>query len=107
MNLPGQRNSLEQLCIKPRIRTLWDKMEDKLQIEFIGKLIEKPTKRKILSNLALVFDPLGIVSPVFLKGKIIFRMICELGLSWDQELPKDIERWGNWEQNLPDKVEIP
>ena len=63
---------------------LWDKKEDKLQIEFKGKFIERPTKRKILSKLASMFHPLEIVSPVLLKSKIIFRMICELGLSWDQ-----------------------
>ena len=34
------------------------------------------TKRGILTNLAKVYDPLGIVSPVMLDGKVLYRESC-------------------------------
>jgi len=35
-----------------------------------------PTKRKVLSILAAIFDPLGIISPVSVPGKVLFQEIC-------------------------------
>ena len=34
------------------------------------------TKRKLLSNLASIYDPLGLVATVTLKGKTIYRETC-------------------------------
>ena len=35
-----------------------------------------PTKRKVLSILAAIFDPLGIISPVSVPGKVLLQEIC-------------------------------
>ena len=50
----------------------------------------KVTKRDILRKLALTYDPLGLVSPVHLMGKIIYQMICEKKLAWNNTIPSDI-----------------
>ena len=68
----------------------------------------KATKRDILRELALIYDPLGFVSPVDLMGKIIYRLICEKKLAWDNTITNDIMKvWGKWESSLIQKVEIP
>ena len=87
---------------------LWEKDKDKLLVNLKKSNQEACTKRVILKTLASNFDPLGIVSPVLLTGKLIFRKVCESGASWDQELPKSIEKqWRDWENALQDTVEIP
>ena len=50
----------------------------------------KATKHGILRKLASIYDPLGFVSPVHLMGKIIYQMICEKRLAWDNTIPSDI-----------------
>ena len=35
------------------------------------------TKRGILSHLASIYDPLGMISPTTVKGKQIYRGICD------------------------------
>ena len=68
----------------------------------------KATKRDILKKLASIYDPLGFVSPVHLMGKIIYRMICEKKLAWDNTIPSDIMKvWDQWESSLIQKIEIP
>ncbi|XP_065070928.1 uncharacterized protein LOC135695688 [Rhopilema esculentum] len=85
----------------------WDKREDTLAISF-PEMPERVTKRTVLSGLALVYDPLGIVSPVLLTGKIIYRDICEEGLSWDKEITDQLQkRWQRFIKSLPERIEIP
>ena len=57
---------------------IWDKRKDTLQVP-INKIEEaKPvTKNTILSQLARVYDPLGIISPTLVEGKRIFRDACD------------------------------
>ena len=55
------------------------------------------TKAEMLSSLASVFDPLGLVVPLHLIGKVIFQDTTDLKLSWDSKLPDDlISRWNQW-----------
>ena len=56
-----------------------------------------PTKRRVLSILAAIFDPLGIISPVSVPGKVLFQEICTRKLGWDEPLPQDIaQNWLTW-----------
>ncbi|VVC31118.1 Retrotransposon, Pao [Cinara cedri] len=59
------------------------------------------TKRALLSNLNKVFDPLGLVSPILLKGKIFLQQIWAMKTDCDSLLSKDIqERWRLFVQDL-------
>ena len=64
----------------------WNKEEDVLQIDF-PDVPTVLTKRGVLAYLAKVYDPLGIISPVLLKGKQIFRELCEYKVGWDGTIP--------------------
>lgn len=49
-----------------------------------------------MSEIASIFDPLGLISPVVIKFKIIIQKLCQLKISWDATLPKAIEKeWKN------------
>lgn len=50
------------------------------------------TKRVILSFLARMFDPLGLIIPFLMVVKILIQDIWMLGVDWDQELPEIIGR---------------
>ena len=58
---------------------------------------ETPTKRIVLRTMARVYDPLGMVAPVTLVSKEIYRENCDRKLSCDEELPPDVKkRWRKW-----------
>ena len=40
--------------------------------------------------LASIYVPLGIVAPVLLQGKFIYRDVCDRKLTWDQQLPEEM-----------------
>lgn len=82
----------------------WDKANDSLCVVF-PTIPAVLTKRGILAYLAKVYDPLGLVSPVLLEGKLIYRDICEAKVRWDATVPDAfLERWQKWEQALPSTV---
>ena len=88
----------------PTERTLgliWDPEHDKLMIRTHIK--ERPmTKRGLLSVLGSVFDPLGILAPVILKGKILFQMEVRQGKDWDDPLDYEVRNlWEKWQNDLP------
>ena len=67
----------------------------------------KKTKRSILVHLAKVYDPLEIVLPAMLQGKLLYRESCSQKNSWDAPLPKEIaDQWKNWEKGLPETVSV-
>jgi hypothetical protein len=62
----------------------------------------------VLSNIAKIYDPLGVVSPTSLIVKLLYREICDRKIPWDKELPPDlVAKWTLWQNVLPDKVEFP
>ena len=71
---------------------------------------ENYTVRKLLSLIACLFDPLGIIAPVIITLKIILQQILKEGLAWDDRLPneksKSIQTWlDNYMCSNP--IEIP
>ena len=66
------------------------------------------TKRGVLRKLVKVYDPLGLVSPVTLKGKLIFRDVCDEKQPWDAKVKEPIaQRRKKWEQSLPLRQLVP
>ncbi|XP_063960332.1 uncharacterized protein LOC129280086 [Lytechinus pictus] len=53
----------------------------------------KWTKRKILSQIARVFDPLGFVSPFIVRAKMGMQRLWEKGYKWDERLPEEQQKW--------------
>ena len=85
----------------------WDKVQDTLSVVLPMEPAEL-TKRGILANLAQVYEPIGLVSPVRLNGKCIYREACDHKIAWDAPLPTAIgTKWRNWEQKLPNTVSLP
>lgn len=60
------------------------------------------TKRSILSEIARLFDPLGLICPVIFMGKWLIQHLWQLGLGWDDRPPDDVcQKWEQFRQELP------
>ena len=108
----------EASAIQAALGVLWKTSSDVLEIRTNSP--EKPfTKRGVLSTVNSLFDPLGIMSPVILKGRLIQRKILSLikskedtssDVDYDDPLP-DVFRsqWNEWVQSLTsfNKLQIP
>ena len=66
------------------------------------------TKRKVLSFVMSAFDPLGLLGPILLKGKIMLRELY--GTSdpgWDKPLaPSQQLAWKRWVQEIQREPEV-
>ena len=69
----------------------WNKEKDNISV--VKPIIKekRPTKRNILSELASVYDLIGLISPSPLIGKILCRDVCELKIPWDEVVPLPIK----------------
>ena len=72
----------------------WDYENDQILLNFehFVNLSRQllPTKRNLLKLAAFVFDPIGFVSPVIVRIKVLLQEICKLNLKWDDALPENL-----------------
>ena len=89
----------------------WNCENDTLHFNF-AHVIEKArnlevTKRNVLSLLASLFDPLGIISPVTVSMKALFQEICSNKFDWDKPLTGETKaKWDRWIKDLAETKEI-
>ncbi|KMQ84915.1 hypothetical protein RF55_16893 [Lasius niger] len=57
---------------------LWNHQEDLLQYNMKNTSDSKVTKRVILSAIAQIFDPLGLIGPILVVAKIIMQQLWSL-----------------------------
>lgn len=50
------------------------------------------TKRLVLSFIARIYDPLGMLNPFTIMIKILFQDLWRMGLDWDDPLPHELQR---------------
>ena len=54
----------------------------------------RPTKRNLVSLIGNFYDPLGFLTPVIIRFKILFQKLCQCKSDWDDVLPKELtEEW--------------
>lgn len=59
------------------------------------------TKRIVASDASLLFDPLGLMSPVVVQAKIFMQTLWKNGYTWDEPLPEELqEYWREYRRNL-------
>ena len=72
----------------------WETQTDNINVS-VGEKLSYPeawkfTKRQILSLVSSIFDPLGWVSPVTVRGKIFLQTLWKLKLSWDEKVSDEL-----------------
>ena len=83
----------------------WNRKVDVMGLN-LEKVLRKPgracTKRELLRATAQFYDPHGLLNPVVLVPKLLFRSVCSRKLKWDDELPEDVaSKWIEWREQLP------
>ncbi|XP_041449657.1 uncharacterized protein LOC121404387 [Drosophila obscura] len=71
----------------------WDPEKDNLSYNVCLSSNPDSNKRQVLSDVARILYPLGILSPVVVQFKIMFQELWLLDLDWDTELPPKIADW--------------
>lgn len=69
-----------------------------------------PTKRQVTSLVMAIFDPLGFLAPLKIKGLMLIQEIWRSGVDWDEEIPLTIyEDWKSWLKELDqvNKIRVP
>lgn len=69
----------------------------------LKNLEEKISKRTILSEIASIFDPLGLVGPIITTAKILMQNLWQIEVGWDDAIPDDfVMRWIQFRNQLLD-----
>ena len=80
----------------------WDKRDDSIIFKFndfpSAKLV--PTKRELLSFIASIYDPLGLINPFVFRLKVLFQQVCVAKVLWDVQLSGSSLQ--DWQSTLHD-----
>ena len=89
-----QRKSEEKV-----LGVVWNSATDTLMLKVRADFLncQEPihlSKRKILSQVARIYDPIGIAAAFLIRAKIGLQELWKRGISWDEVLPMEVtEKW--------------
>ena len=77
----------------------WDPSHDTLYLapkEIAPRQSQPISKRDVLQLSSRTYDPLGILSPVTVKAKLLIQDLWQQKLEWDKPLPAELEtKWND------------
>ncbi|XP_071878302.1 uncharacterized protein [Bombus fervidus] len=82
---------------------VWNSSDDSILYSVkINPITPQITKRIISSEIAKIYDPLGLLSPVIVRAKMLLQRIWTLKIDWDESLPADVHtEWRKYYTQLP------
>ena len=93
---PLQRNSGEKV-----LGVAWNCSNDLSCFITKVKCLKPITKRKILSQVAKVYDPIGFATAFLIRAKVGLQELWQAGVDWDEELSADVQaKWIEFFQEL-------
>jgi len=91
--------------VKKILGLFWDASSDELKYKIppIPSCAQYTiTKRKMLSDIASIFDPLGLVGPVVIRAKILLQSLWREKINWDEAVPDCMqEEWRKYCESMP------
>ena len=85
---------LDEDCALKTLGMYWKAKRDIFIYDIKTPSLNKVTMRIILSEIAKIFDPLGLLGPVGLYAKKIMQDLWQAKVTWDESIPSDI--WYRW-----------
>ncbi|XP_054734809.1 uncharacterized protein LOC129242278 [Anastrepha obliqua] len=94
--LISNNSSIVELASEPSTATVlglsWDPTTDEIFFKAnLNQNIGCLTKRRVLSEVAKLFDPTGMLAPIVIAGKIFIQKLWSAGLEWDAPLPDALQ----------------
>ena len=72
----------------------WNFIQDELIFDLheLANLVKRtePTKRQIITITTKFYDPLGFISPVVIRFKVLFQAMCVHKIGWDDPLTGEL-----------------
>ena len=80
----------------------WDVQCDEFYYVIDIDLSQKVTKRSMLSTVASMYDPLGLMGPLVIAGRLVLQDVVRLKVSWDDQIESGeiLDRWRSWTSAL-------
>ncbi|XP_076301932.1 uncharacterized protein LOC143220080 [Lasioglossum baleicum] len=79
----------------------WNAQHDTIRYSVKPTVTHEVTKRNILSSIAKIYDPLGLLGPITIVSKILMQRLWSLKITWDESLPISIyTEWKQFEEDL-------
>lgn len=74
---------------------LWKTQEDAIRFSWAPPSLDQVwTLRKVSSYTGRLFDPLGLIAPLTIRGRLVVQACWAYGLSWDHPLSGEIlQQW--------------
>jgi len=71
------------------------------------KMNDPEMKRSLLSIASRIFDPMGLLTQITVKAKILFQDLWQRGLEWEDQLDEEVAaHWRSWKSELPCRSHI-
>ena len=77
----------------------WDANYDTLKTQVKERReVTEFTKRVVLSHIAEIWDPIGLLAGTLVVGRIIFQSIVRMKVDWGEKIEDDelLQKWNNW-----------
>ncbi|XP_066157659.1 uncharacterized protein [Euwallacea fornicatus] len=89
----------------------WNSQDDNLTYNLAEQpAVKEYTKRAMLSIIAKIFDPLGILGPCTVNAKTLLQQLWRKEIDWDERLPPDVSvPWHTFIQEVPEinRIAVP
>ncbi|XP_069185905.1 uncharacterized protein [Procambarus clarkii] len=69
----------------------WNTVTDEMNVKSVQTNNSTLTMRKLLSYLSQPFDPLGLFSPILIRGKLLMQECWQKNMGWDDPLPIELQ----------------
>lgn len=98
-----------EILITTVLGVTWNKKDDTIVLSFDHvKMTPVITKSTVLSEIASMFDPLGLCAPVVIRAKMFMQKLWSYTqCNWDEPLPSELsEEWLQFRQQLNEMQQI-
>eukprot|EP00102_Acyrthosiphon_pisum_P015224 XP_008185677.1 PREDICTED: uncharacterized protein LOC103310152 [Acyrthosiphon pisum] len=88
-------------CVVKLLGLHWDPRSDTFTYHS-RSFKASPTKRSVLSAIAQMYDPLGLLAPIIFWAKCFMQTLWKSGYTWDQPISNELSSsWKTFSSELP------
>ena len=86
LSTSSNKHPTEQKVLGVRWNVSLDQLVFSLEAMLEATTTAEPTKRVMISLIGRIYDPLGFLSPVTVRFKLLMQELCKNKLGWDKLL---------------------